>query len=41
MNNNKNYGPYTAASAVAMVGALRFGLPAGTLALSPWSWCAR
>ncbi|MFI2372166.1 DUF2933 domain-containing protein [Streptomyces sp. NPDC018833] len=33
MNNNKNYGLYAVALAIAFVGALALGVPLGTLAL--------
>ncbi|MFF8603123.1 DUF2933 domain-containing protein [Streptomyces sp. NPDC015232] len=33
MNNNKNYGLYAVALAIAFVGALALGVPVGTLAL--------
>ncbi|WP_314245411.1 DUF2933 domain-containing protein [Streptomyces kutzneri] len=33
MNNNKNYGLYAIALAIALVGALALGVPIGTLAV--------
>ncbi|CAL9677882.1 hypothetical protein SUDANB105_08194 (plasmid) [Streptomyces sp. enrichment culture] len=33
MNNNRNYGLYAIAIAIAFVGALALGVPLGTLAL--------
>ncbi|HET6358152.1 DUF2933 domain-containing protein [Streptomyces sp.] len=32
MRNNRNYGPYAIALAIAVVGALALGVPLGTLA---------
>ncbi|MCX5275391.1 DUF2933 domain-containing protein [Streptomyces virginiae] len=33
MNNNRNYGLYAIAIAIALVGALALGVPLGTLAI--------
>ncbi|WP_030587825.1 DUF2933 domain-containing protein [Streptomyces anulatus] len=33
MNNNRNYGLYAVAIAIALVGALALGVPVGTLAI--------